>query len=81
MPITLFTELGMRVINDQNEATLIAEGDTVQAINLTAKNFLRVSTEVTETGTSNVYKVSDRFQGFWSIVHNAPMVAAFWEET
>ena len=78
---SLFTELGMRVINDQNEATLIAEGDTVQAINLTAQNFLRVSTEVTETGTSNVYRVSDRFQGFWSVVHEKPMVAVFWEET
>ena len=78
---SLFTELGMRVINDQNEATLIAEGDTVQAINLTAQNFLRVSTEVTETGTVNIYKVSDRFQGFWSVVHGKPMVAVFWEET
>lgn len=78
---SLFTEVGMRVINDQNEATLIAEGDTVQAINLTAQNFLRVSTEVTETGTSNVYKVSDRFQGFWSNVHQKPMVAVYWEET
>lgn len=78
---SLFTELGMRVINDQSEATLIAEGDTVQAINLTAQNFLRVSTEVTETGTSNIYKVSDRFQGFWSNVHNAPMVTVYWEET
>ena len=78
---SLFTELGMRVINDQNEATLIAEGDTVQAINLTAQNFLRVSTEVTETGTSNIYKVSDRFQGFWSNVHQKPMVAVYWEET
>lgn len=78
---SLFTELGMRVINDQSEATLIAEGDTVQAINLTAQNFLRVSTEVTETGTSNIYKVSDRFQGFWSNVHQKPMVAVYWEET
>ena len=77
---SLFTELGMRVINSNNVATLIAEGDTVEAVNLTAKNFLRVQTEVTETGTVNVYQVSDRFQGFWSVVHNAPMVAVFWEE-
>lgn len=78
---SLFTELGMRVINSQSEATLIAEGDTVQALNLTARNFLRVTTEVTETGTTNIYRVSNRFQGFWSNVHNAPMVATFWEET
>ena len=77
---SLFTELGMRVINNNNEATLIAEGDTVDAVNLTARNFFRVNTEVTETGTQNVYHVSDRFQGFWSVVHNAPMVAVFWEE-
>ena len=77
---SLFTELGMRVINNNNEATLIAEGDTVDAINLTARNFFRVNTDVTETGTVNVYHVSDRFQGFWSVVHNAPMVAVFWEE-
>ena len=78
---SLFTELGMRVINSQSEATLIAEGDTVQALNLTARNFLRVTTEVTETGTTNIYRVSNRFQGFWSNVHHAPMVATFWEET
>lgn len=77
---SLFTELGMRVINNLDEATLIAEGDTVDAVNLTARNFFRVNTEVTETGTVNVYQVSDRFQGFWSVVHNAPMVAVFWEE-
>ena len=78
---SLFTELGMRVINSNDVATLVAEGDTVEAVNLTAQNFLRVKTEVTETGTQNIYQISDRFQGVWSITHNAPMVAVYWEET
>ena len=77
---SLFTELGMRVINSNDVATLIAEGDTVQAINLTAENFLRVQTTVTDSNNNTTYDVSDRFQGFWSAVHNAPMVAVFWEE-
>ena len=77
---SLFTELGMRVINSQDVATLIAEGDTVQALNLTAEVFFRISTSVTEPGTQTIHTVSDRLQGFWSSIHNAPMVAAFWEE-
>ena len=78
---SLFSELGMRVIStSSDEANLIAEGDSVYANNLTAGIFLKVTTDVTETGTTNVYRVSNRFQGFWSVAHNAPMVATFWEE-
>lgn len=73
---SLFTELGMRVMsNGTGEATLIAEGDTVEAVNLTARNFLRVQVNV------NNSTVADRFQGFHSNVHNADMVCVFWEES
>lgn len=79
---SLFTEFGMRVMSTSTGAvTLTAEGDSVEAANLTAQTFLKVSTDVTQTGTTTVYKILDRFQGFWSNAHNAPMVAVFWELT
>lgn len=79
---SLFTELGMRVLSTSTgEATLTAEGDSVEAANLTAQTFLKISTDVTQTGTTTVYQILDRFQGFWSNAHNAPMVAVFWELT
>lgn len=71
---SLFTELGMRVVDRDGNVTLSAEQDTVEAINLTAQNFLRVRVSV------NGSDVADRFQGFHSNVHNADMVAVFWEE-
>lgn len=75
-----FTSLGMRVMSQSNQVTLLAEGDTVEAANLTAKNFSRVTTDVTQTGTTNVFHISGRTQGIWSTVHNCPAVGTFWEE-
>ena len=75
-----FTNLGMRVMSQGGTVTLLAEGDTVEAANLTAKNFSRVTTDVTQTGTTNVFHISGRTQGVWSNVHNCPAVGTFWEE-
>ena len=74
-----FTKLGMRVMSQSNRVTLLAEGDTVEAANLTAKNFSRVTTDVTQTGTTNVFHISGRTQGIWSNVHNCPAIGTFWE--
>lgn len=78
---SLFTELGMRVVDKEGNITLQAEKDTVEAINFVAHNFLKVQTSVQETGTQTTHDITDRFQGYWSVVHNKPMVAVFWEET
>ena len=75
-----FTNLGMRVMSQSGTVTLLAEGDTVEAANLTAKNFSRVTTDVTQTGTTNVFHISGRTQGIWSTVHNCPAIGTFWEE-
>lgn len=75
-----FTNLGMRVMSQSGTVTLLAEGDTVEAVNLMAKNFSRVTTDVTQTGTTNVYHISGRTQGIWSTVHNCPAIGTFWEE-
>ena len=66
---SLFTELGMRVIDSSNTATLIAEEDTVWAKNLTADQYLRISAD----------NVSSRFQQFFSTVHNENEFGLFWE--
>ena len=75
-----FTNLGMRVTNQNNTVTLKAEGDMVEAVNLTAQKFSRVTTDVTQTGTTNVFRISGRTQGIWSTVHNCPAIGTFWEE-
>lgn len=75
-----FTNLGMRVMSQSGTVTLLAEGDTVEAVNLMAKNFSRVTTDVTQTGTTNVFHISGRTQGIWSTVHNCPAIGTFWEE-
>lgn len=73
---SLFTELGMRVINNNtNEASLVAEGDSVTAENFTANNFLIID--------SGLYK--SRFQKFSSDpsaspINDASQIGCFWIE-
>lgn len=66
---SLFTEVGMRVIDSQGTATLVAEEDTVTAMNLTADQYLRVRAS----------DVSSRFQQFHSSAHNEEEFGVFWE--
>ena len=66
---SLFTELGMRVIDSNGTATLIAEEDTVTASNLTADQYLRI----------RATDVSSRFQQFYSTVHSEYEFGVFWE--
>lgn len=67
---SLFTNLGMRVINTStNEATLIAERDTVTAENLTANQYFRMS----------VPNAGSRFQEYHSSIHNDDEVGCYWE--
>ena len=66
---SLFTELGMRVIDSNGTATLIAEEDTVTASNLTADQYLRI----------RATDVSSRFQQFYSTVHQEYEFGVFWE--
>lgn len=64
----LFSDQGMRVIeNDTDTATLIAEGDSVTANNLTAQNFLIIDAED--------YKA--RFQKF-SNTEDSDQMGCFW---
>lgn len=64
----LFTELGMRVINNNtNTASLIAEEDSVKAANLTAENFLIVD--------AGAYK--SRFQKF-SSTEDGNQIGCYW---
>ena len=70
---SLFSDAGMRVMNQAGVATLIAEGDTVEAANLHARNFLKI--------IDDSQQVSARFQGFKNELHNGdPNLALFWEE-
>ena len=66
---SLFTELGMRVIDSGGTATLVAEEDTVTASNLTADQYLRI----------RAANVSSRFQQFYSTVHSEYEFGVFWE--
>lgn len=67
---SLFTDQGMRVIETlSNVATLIAEGDTVTARNLTAQIYLRMQ------GTS----AASRIQEFHSSIHGTENHGIFWE--
>ena len=66
---SLFTEVGMRVIDSHGTATLIAEEDTVTASNLTADQYLRVRAS----------DVSSRFQQFYSTAHSEYEFGVFWE--
>lgn len=74
---SLFTENGMRVISNldpNGDPTLSAEKDTVDAINLTAHKFLRVTDDEREPSTTS------RFQGFFNSVHNKAQQGIFWEK-
>jgi phage minor structural protein len=69
----LFSDAGMRVMNQAGIATLTAEGDTVEAANLHARNYLKV--------IDDDQQVTARFQGFKNELHNGdPNLALFWEE-
>ena len=70
---SLFSDAGMRVMNQAGIATLIAEGDTVEAANLHAKHYLKV--------IDDEQQASARFQGFKNELHDGdPNIALFWEE-
>jgi len=69
---SLFTELGMRVMDKQGNVTLSAEQDTVEAVNLTAENYLRIADD--DTG------INSRFQGFQNTIHNTFQFGVFWEK-
>lgn len=67
---TILSDLGMRVIEtSSNNPTIIAEQDTVTAVNLTADQYLRVRAN----------NVSSRFQQFFSTAHNEYEFGLFWE--
>ena len=69
---SLFTELGMRVVNKDGVVTLSAEQDTVDAVNLTAHTFLRVANDDQNT--------ISRFQGFYNSIHAKVQQGIFWEK-
>lgn len=66
---TLVSNLGLRVMDQSNNASLIAEGDSVITNNLTSNQYLRL----------NMTNVAGRFQEYQSSVHNEQMIALFWE--
>lgn len=69
---SLFTELGMRVMDSNGNVTLSAEQDTVDAVNLTSHNFLRV--------TDDAQSTTSRFQGFYNSIHQVAQQGIFWEK-
>lgn len=69
---SLFTELGMRVMDSNGTITLSAEQDTVDAVNLTSHNFLRV--------TDDNQSTTSRFQGFYNSIHQIAQQGIFWEK-
>ena len=69
---SLFTELGMRVMDSNGNVTLSAEQDTVDAVNLTSHNFLRV--------TDDNQNTTSRFQGFYNSIHQVAQQGIFWEK-
>lgn len=68
---SLFTELGMRVMDRNGNVTLSAEQDTVDAVNLTAHQYFRIADD------SNI---NSRFQGFRNSIHNTFQFGIFWEK-
>ena len=67
---TLVSNLGLRVIETaSNTPSLVAEGDSVTASNLTADQYLRVRAN----------DVSSRFQQFYSSAHQEFEFGIFWE--
>lgn len=71
----LYTDMGFRVMEIATGfASLIAEGDTVTANNLTADQYLRV-----RSGDENSGYTSSRFQRFYSTAHGEWNFGLFWE--
>lgn len=67
---TIISDLGMRVIQtSSNYPVIVAEQDTVTAVNLTADNYLRIRAQ----------SVSSRFQQFYSTPHHENEFGVFWE--
>lgn len=67
---TILSDLGMRVIEtSSNYPVIIAEKDTVTAVNLTAENYLRIKSQ----------NIASRFQQWHSTVHNTNEYGVFWE--
>jgi phage-related protein len=69
---SLFTELGMRVMDRNGNVTLSAEQDTVDAVNLSAHKYFRVVDDASATNS--------RFQGFQNSIHNKFQFGIFWEK-
>lgn len=69
---SLFTELGMRVMDSNGNITLSAEQDTVDAVNLSAHQYLRIVDDENATNS--------RFQGFYNSIHNKVQHGIFWEK-
>ena len=69
---SLFTELGMRVMDSNGNVTLSAEQDTVDAVNLSAHQYLRIVDDENATNS--------RFQGFYNSIHNKVQHGIFWEK-
>lgn len=67
---TILSDLGMRVIETASgNPTIVAEQDTVTAVNLTADQYLRVRSG----------NVASRFQTFYSTAHQEEEFGLFWE--
>ena len=67
---TILSDLGMRVIQTSTSyPVIVAEQDTVTAVNLTADNYLRIRAQ----------NVSSRFQQFYSTPHSENEFGVFWE--
>lgn len=67
---TILSDLGMRVIETASgNPTIVAEQDTVTAVNLTADQYLRIRSG----------NVASRFQTFYSTVHSEEEFGLFWE--
>ena len=69
---SLFTELGMRVMDSNGNVTLSAEQDTVDAVNLSAHQYLRIVDDANATNS--------RFQGFYNSIHDKVQHGIFWEK-
>lgn len=69
---SLFTELGMRVMDSNGTVTLSAEQDTVDAVNLSAHQYFRI---VDDDNLTN-----SRFQGFYNSIHSKVQHGIFWEK-
>ena len=69
---SLFTELGMRVMDSNGNVTLSAEQDTVDAVNLTAHQYFRIADDSSA--------INSRFQGFQNSIHQKFQFGIFWEK-